>query len=162
MPEKRPIEDAGCDEDYTDAPAAKKGKKGRQDHFSYHINSAVDKVKFISVEHPSCSILFAVDSPFSHAFRVVKSRHSTGDTTWDTDFETFIKAAIQHKTLNPRKTLSNFLSQHTPMPITEERLLAAMQRSVDEGNLASNQYREVLRTLDKMDKEEKEKDKQSE
>jgi hypothetical protein len=164
MPEEPPTAGVGSDEDYSDAPAAaKKRKKVRQDHFSYHVTTVVDKLKFVSSEHPSCSILLAIDSPFAHnSFRVAKSRHSTGDTTWDIDFEAHIKAAIQHKTFHPQQTLSNFLSRHTPTPITEERLLAAMRQSVQEGNLAKNQYDEILRTVEKMEKEENEKAKQSE
>lgn len=160
MPDQPATEAVGNDGNCSDAPAAKKQKK---DNFSYHSNKLKERLQDISLDHPSCSIVIAIDSPFSHgSFRVLKSRHSTGDTVWDKDFEDFIKAAIKHKTFHPRQRLSDFLSRYTTTPITEEHLETAMRQCVADGNLASNQYTEILRTVDKMAKEEKEKAKRSE
>lgn len=114
----------------------------------------------ISEQHRSCSIVIVVDSPFSrNSFRVAQSRHSTGDKTWDLALAEAIKAAITYKQNFPQSRLSMF--KYTPPPLTEELLLAALQRLVAEGDLAANQYKKVLDMAQIIKKEEEEKALQS-
>jgi len=155
MAEDPPPVDMEGDEDFEgDAPAKPASKKrNRQDHFSYHVNKLKDTVLLLAKEHRSCSILFLIDSPFAHAsWRGHVSRHSANDPVWDHDLEVAVQAAILHKADNPGSKLSIF--NHTPPPITDEALLAALQRCVGSGDVAPNQYKLVMRTVETMRKEE--------
>ena len=116
------------------------------------INTLKDKVARLSKDYPTCSILFVTPSPFAHgSFRVHVSRHSTGDTIWDHALEKAIKAAIAHKTAYPGSRLSIF--KHKPAPVTDELLLAALQRRVETGDVAPKQYKLLLETVETIKKE---------
>ena len=163
MADDAPDTDMELDEDAPlDAPPKQKKKdRTAQNKFNNLLQGIKAKITALADKFPRSSIVVAIDSPFAYnSFRLIASRHCADDPTWDHDIIEALKEAIVRKTKSPHSKLETF--NPASAAITHERLLAALQRCVAEGDVAANQYTLILKTVEKMEKEEKTKAQESE
>ena len=151
------------DEDYI-VHASATSKQSEQDAFTTRAKSIKKTLGDLAQRFRDCSILLLIDSPFTrHSFRVVASRHSTGDTTWDKAVQVVLQKLVMDKTHNPDLELTAFRIDHAPPPpVTDSLLKAALDRALVEGDLSPNQHERVMQLVEKIRKEEEQKARNSE